>query len=308
MFIKEENTIDIKQLRYFLTIANEGQITKAAKKLHMAQPPLSYQLKLLEQEIDMPLFERNKKQMELTPAGKLLYKKALELIDKFDETMVEVKELKEGLRGTLIIGFVKSCFSYLPERIRHFQYNYPDVNFQLRDGDPYFIGELLRNREIDVGIVRTPLDMQGFSSIELPKESFVAVIPKEWRKDTFDKTIMVKDLENLPLLILQRISGAGFYEMINEECEKHGFLPNIICQCPDSNILLNLAASGIGVTIIPESMILPFHRHNLNTYRIEDFSLVSEAAVIWSKEQYLSKVIAHFIDTFRIENIILQHK
>lgn len=101
--------MDLRQLRYFATIVEEGQITRAAKKLHMAQP-LSQQLKALEEELSTLLIVRNGKNIELTAAGKVLYKRATNLLSQIDETIMEVKEVGEGLKGTLSIGSVKHAF------------------------------------------------------------------------------------------------------------------------------------------------------------------------------------------------------
>lgn len=103
--------MDIRQSRYFLMIAEEGQISRAAKKLHMAQPPLSQQLRLMEEEIGAVLFarKRNGKTMGFTEAGKILYKKAQNILNLFEESILEVKEAGEGIRGSLSIGIVVSC-------------------------------------------------------------------------------------------------------------------------------------------------------------------------------------------------------
>lgn len=106
--------MDIRQLRYFLEIAREGQITRAAKRLHMEQPPLSRQLKQMEKELGVTLFDRSGKRLELTRAGELLRQKAESLLQQFHESLNEVKELDEGVRGTLAIGAVVSCVSLLP--------------------------------------------------------------------------------------------------------------------------------------------------------------------------------------------------
>ena len=150
--------MDIKQLLYFSTIAQEGQITRAAKKLHMAQPPLSQQLKSLEQELGVLLMDRKGKKLELTEAGKVLYERAIELLQRVDDISLEVKEVGEGLKGELSIGSVKTGFSYIPERFRLFREQYPQVSFRLYEGDSFRLADHLRKREIELAIVRLPLD------------------------------------------------------------------------------------------------------------------------------------------------------
>src|SRR5699024_11305734 len=124
-------SLNLKQLRYFYEIANEEQITRAAKKLHIAQPPLSQALKALETNLGVLLFERNGRQMELTDAGKVLYGKAKTIVHQIDETIIEVKETGKGNRGTVSIGCNKSCFSHITEKINVYQKHFQQLKFHL---------------------------------------------------------------------------------------------------------------------------------------------------------------------------------
>jgi LysR family transcriptional regulator, salicylic acid-responsive activator of bsdBCD len=143
------STMDMRQLKYFLTIAQEGQITRAAKLLNMEQPPLSRQLKLMEEELGVLLFDRTGKRLKLTDAGELLKQKAELLLLQFNETIKEVKEREEGVRGVLSIGSVVSCISLLPQRIERYRKRFPEVTFKILEGDHFYLGELLEKRTID---------------------------------------------------------------------------------------------------------------------------------------------------------------
>ncbi|MEY8348401.1 LysR family transcriptional regulator [Bacillus cereus] len=292
--------MDIRQLRYFFTIAQEGQITRAAKKLHMAQPPLSQQLKLLEQELGVLLLERNGRQLELTEAGSVLFKKAQEILYQFDETISEVKEVGNGLKGTLSIGSVKSCFSYIPERLRLFREKYPLVTFRLHEGDSFRLAESIKNREIELAVVRLPLEMEEFSFSPLPTDKFVAVIPDE--KTDKRTTISMKELANAPLMLLQRIKGFGLYERVLDGFKKHGLEPNIICDCPDAAMLLSLVKSGVGFTLLPKSTLVALPLNGVKIIDIEDSTITSDSAVIWLKNRSLSKIAIHFLETFQDGN------
>lgn len=292
--------MDMKQLRYFYTIAKEGQITRAAKKLHMAQPPLSQSLRAFETELGVSLLERNGRAMELTEAGSILFDKAERLFQYIDDTITEVQETEQGLKGTLTIGCVKSCFSYMPEKMGVFRKRYPNVTFQLREGDTFHIAELVKNRETDLGVVRLPLDMKPFSKIPLPDEEFVAVLPIEWGGGATD--ISIEKLARLPLLLLHRISGVGQYEVVLDHFENAGLIPNVICECPNVDMLLELVNEGIGATIIPESALSKFHLQGVQTMAIKDANIVAKSAVIWLKERNLSKSASRFIELFAEES------
>lgn len=288
--------MDIKQLRYFSTVVEEGQITRAAKKLHMAQPPLSQQLKLLEEELGLRLFERNGRNLEVTEEGKVLYKRAKEIINKLEETIKEVKDANKGLRGTLSIGSVKSCFSYIPDRLRSFREKYPLVTFRLIEGDSYRLAQYIRNRDIELAIIRLPLDITEFDSLPLPIDPFVVVIPEKWSDRTF---IQMKELADIPLMLLQQFKGIGLYEVVVDKCKKHGFEPQVICECPDASMLISLVKSGIGATLLPKSAFPALDSVGVKILNINDETFISESAVIWPKDRYLSRKAARFIETFK---------
>jgi LysR family transcriptional regulator, salicylic acid-responsive activator of bsdBCD len=290
--------MDIRQLRYFATIAEEGQITRAAKKLHMAQPPLSQQLKALEEEIGTLLVERIGKRIELTEAGKVLYERATDLLSQFDETVMEVKEVGEGLRGILSIGSVKTGFAYLPPRIRHFRENHPNVTFRIYEGDSYRLSQDLINRDIELAVVRLPLDLNDFSTFPLPTDQFVAIIPESWN---CGDTINLEELASFPLMLLHRVKGVGLYELVVEEFRKHGLEPNIACQCSDAAILYSLVREGVGAALLPSSTLLSFPLIGMKFAEIEGFNVQSESAVIWLKDRYLSKSAVTFLNTFKSE-------
>ncbi|MFC0524532.1 LysR family transcriptional regulator [Pontibacillus salicampi] len=288
--------MDIRKLRYFYTIAQEKQITRAAKRLHIAQPPLSQQLKQLEGELGIPLFERNGKKLELTEAGKVLYHRTEKLLHEMDDMITEVKETHEGIRGVLALGSVKSCFSFLPRQLKSFREQYPNLHFHLQEGDTYFLSESLRNREIELAIVRLPIDKDDFSLLRLPSEPYVLVTTKEMCPfPSSISEVFMADLADLPLLLLHRMSGVGQYEVILNACRLNGFEPNIVCECPDVSMLLSLAAANVGAAIVPKSSLSEAAYPNLKALTIIENSVQAEAAMIWLTDRHLSTAAKRFI-------------
>ncbi|WZY00591.1 LysR family transcriptional regulator [Bacillus sp. FSL W7-1360] len=290
--------MDMKQLKYFYTIACEGQVTKAAKKLHMAQPPLSQQLKLLEQELGVTLFERHRRTMTLTQAGEVLFTKAERLLQEMEEIRMEVRDRGEGLSGTLAIGTVKSCFAYLPAQMQQFRTQYPNVRFSLHDGDSYRISELVKNRTVELGLVRLPLPLSEFAHIRLPDEPFVVVFPAGWRLPQSGNSLSMADLREVPLLLLHRVHGTGQYEMVLDACRAHQFEPNVVCECPDVTLLLALVANGVGATIVPKSTLETFRPPGVEVFSLVDTTLEAKAAIIWLSGWYLSKQARRLIARF----------
>ncbi|MHA6252274.1 LysR family transcriptional regulator [Oceanobacillus sp. CAU 1775] len=291
--------MNMKQLRYFFEIANEGQITLAAKKLHISQPPLSQSLKALEDSLGVILFERNGRKMELTEAGAVLYEKAQEIFYKIDETIVEVQETGQGLRGTLSIGCNKSCYAQLPDKISHFQAEYPQTKFRILEGDSYYLTKQLTEREIELAIIRLPIDMTGFSYHPLPSEDYVVVCPTKWMKDEAKDIISIAELADIPLLLLHRLKGIGQYEIILDKFRAKQLIPRIVCESPNVDILLGLVEAGLGATIIPKSTLLKPYNNDVKILHLEDSPIVSESAIIWLKDRYISRSAKRFIGLFQ---------
>lgn len=282
--------MNIRQLKYFLTIAEEEQITSAAKKLNMAQPPLSQQLKLLEDELGVKLFERGSRKIQLTDAGKLLRDKAEQILELTEATYKELRDFNKGLQGTLSIGTVSSSGTlFLPERIQAFNRNYPEINFEIWEGNTFRILEILNSGLIEIGIVRTPFNIENLESILLEKEPMVAAYSGNKQKDPF----VVRDFIEKPIIIYRR-----FERILKEVFNKAGFEPRIICKTDDARTALLWAASGVGTALVPKSAFSLVQSSNLNYSVIREAALETELAAIWMKSRYLSTAAKKFLELF----------
>ena len=144
--------MDIKQLTYFIAIVEEGNITRAANKLHMAQPPLSNQLKLLEDELGTKLLERGARKVSLTDAGKILYKRAKHIVEITKATIIEIEEFGKGVQGTLRLGTISSSgTALLSSRVIEFNKKYPNIKFEIHEGNTYEVLEMINSGIIEVG-------------------------------------------------------------------------------------------------------------------------------------------------------------
>ncbi|WP_227937612.1 LysR family transcriptional regulator [Alkalihalobacillus deserti] len=302
--------MNIRHLRYFTTIVEEGKISQAAKRLHMAQPPLSQQLKLLESELGVTLFERHTRKLIITEEGKLLYSRAKQILELMSGTLEEMKELSEGTKGTLSIGTIASLGAkLLPERIRDFQKHYHEVQFQVWEGDPNRIMELLENRIIELGIVRFPIDTSIFNMIHLPDEPLVVAMSSKWNHGDDPNTITLSELEDKPLMLLRRQKGTSMYnqdiytvDILQNACLNNGFEPKIICESSDIMTLLIWANHDIGITIVPKSAINLIPNTDLIFKEIINPTIMARpSALIWLKERYLSSTSRKFMEYFPMD-------
>ncbi|MGE7093979.1 LysR family transcriptional regulator [Lysinibacillus sp. NPDC048646] len=288
--------MDLRQLNYFITIVEEGQITKAAKKLHMAQPPLSQQLKMMEEELNCKLLDRNGRTLDMTGPGKVLYEKGKTLLSNFEDTITEIKEVGEGLKGVLSIGADQTCLSYLPEKITIMRERYPDLCFKIIEGDTLFLTESLLSKEIDVAILQQPIEDDNFFSLGLDVDEFVLATPSQWN---LKSPIRMEDLRDIPFLSFYRHQNCSTLRIIIDEFKSHGFEPNIICECIDIAMVSSLIGEGIGVTILPKTSLDKFSTDGIKIIKFANCNIKSKSTIIWPKERYLAKSALNFLELFR---------
>lgn len=287
--------MDIRQLRYFLTLAEEEQITSASKKLHMSQPPLSIQLKQLETELGVTLFERGSRKIQLTEAGELLRNKAEQILKLTEATEKELKDFNNGMVGTLSIGAVSTSGSaLLPDRIKNFRHKYPNVKFEIWEGNTFRILEILNSGVIELGIVRTPFNMDDFNSICLEKEPMVAAYNTPYHD--IPSSLSLSQLSEKPLIIYKR-----FEKLLSETFHNNDIKPDIICKTEDSRTALLWADSGLGFAIVPRSAVKLIRSSNIRYSEIQEPSLITQIAAIWLKNRYLSTAAKNLLKTFMNE-------
>ena len=284
--------MDIRQLRYFIAIAEEKQITAAAQRLHMSQPPLGQQLKNMEQELGVQLVIRTGKGLELTDAGQTLYKHAMHLTKLLEESESEVREVGMGTRGKLMLGVNTLSSAQLPQLLRIYKARYPKVTYKIQQNESAQLLRLIREHSIELAIVRLPLELSDFEVLRLQSESFYFVTAKSCAPEAHELTFA--EIQRYPLIV-PSAEGLGLYQSIIDQFTERGLLPNVIGECSDIVTLLEWVSSGDGTTIIPES-ILKLHRgYEIQSFPIVDNQLTFATGLIWLKDRYLTKTAQHFI-------------
>ncbi|MFB6802374.1 LysR family transcriptional regulator [Peribacillus butanolivorans] len=289
--------MDIRQLKYFVTIAEEGKITTAAKKLNIAQPPLSRQLKQMEEELGVILFDRDNKSLNLTLEGERLLLRAKELLNKLDETMVEVQELRKDTSGILSVGSNLYCASLILSKVVDIREKNPGLTFKVWEGETIHLIKMLSKRQIEIAITNSPITEKSISQMTLESDPYVLVLPEKWTWSGSEQC-WLEEIIDLPLILLRPNYGLGAYGQIVNEFQRLDLEPNILCECQDLIMLLGLVSSGFGATILPLSLLSLHSLGGLRVIQLKDQTLISEPKVIWRKNSYLSKAAKEFLKLF----------
>ncbi|WP_080874455.1 LysR family transcriptional regulator [Oceanobacillus timonensis] len=291
--------MDIRQLRYFIAIVEERKISAAAKRLHISQPPLSQQLKAMEEELGSTLVERSGKFLEMTEAGKALYTKAQQITQLMEETKTEVKEVGKGVNGSLAIGVNTFSVSELPQILEQFQREFPKITYKIQQNESSHLCQLVRDRMVELAIIRMPLDLDDFSVLHLYNDPFYFITSKEYT--SLDKEVSLAEIQHYPLLF-PSTEGLGVHYLMIEAFSRFRLHPHMIGECSDISLLLDLVSSGFAASIVPETLLKRYRGYSINTYRISNaMELNGPVGLIWLKDHRLSKSAQHFIEMIQKE-------
>lgn len=288
--------MDLKQLEYFTAIVKEGNISKAAKKLHLSQPPLSIQIKNLEAELGTNLFERGARKIELSEAGKLLYSKAISILELTQNTKEELQNLSKKTYGTIRLGVVSSIGgTYVSQNVSSFHKRYPDINFELFEANTYEQLELLKNNEIELALVRTPFEQKQTTSILLKTEPMMAVAHHHFFKQN-TPNITLFELENQPLILYRRWEA-----IITQLFAKDNISYHIFCKNDDAKTTVRWADEGLGIAIVPYSACGLIMQKETICKTIADTRLNSHICLVYNNNHSFSSIANLFVQHMTLD-------
>ena len=288
--------MDIRQLLYFTTIAEEGSISAAAKKLHLSQPPLSYQMKLLEEELHLPLIKRSARGIALTEAGRVLYKRAQGILELSELTRKEMLAMASGFTGTLHIGTVSSSgASLLGWRIPAFHQKYPQIGFAIHEGNTFELMEMLESGLIELAIVRTPFHNDQLNCLYLSPEPMIAAGAASFFPAGMPsgQPISLELLGHAPVILYRR-----FEKILLSLCEQKGITPQVFCIADDARTTLMWAEAGLGVAVVPQSAYRIMPHHNMVYGELSEEDLHTRIAAVCKKGCSLSWAAQQFLEIF----------
>ena len=288
--------MEIRVLKYFLAIAKEGSITKAADSLYLTQPTLTRQIQNLEQELGQKLFVRGKYRVSLTPEGLIFKKRAEEIIDLVEKTCAEFASTNEVIKGDIYIGCGETdSMKYIAAVMKELQNEYPEIKFHIYSGNAEDVTEKLDKGLLDFGVLIQPIDLSKYDYLTLPKKDVWGVIMRKDSPLAVKKVITLKDLLNVPIIASRQMSKkyskeSGFLDWFGKEF-------NNLNIAATYNLLYNAAImvdAGIGYAVSLDKLANTSEQSSL-CFRPLSPKLESGLDIVWKKNQVFSPAAQLFL-------------
>ena len=289
--------MELRQLRYFVAVAEERHFGRAAKKLRLSQPPLSTQIKGLEEELGVKLFQRSTRQVALTDAGRTFLERAEGILEAVEEAKEAAKGADEGARGRLEIGFISSAtLGLLPPAIRLFRERFGGVEIELRELTSAQQIDALYADEIRVGLVRLPLRAPGLRFEPLQEESFLVALPSGHPLEALE-SVPLEAMVDQPLIFFTRQLMPSLHAQIVELFQRVGAFPNVVQHAVHLQTIVGLVASDVGLAILPEPAER-FSREGVVYRPLDAPDATSWVGLAWVEGDE-SKLVKNFVRTVR---------
>jgi DNA-binding transcriptional LysR family regulator len=288
--------MELRHLRYFVAVAEELHFGRAAERLHMAQPPLSQQIRQLETEIGFDLFRRTKRSVQLTEAGQLFLDQVRVIFAQVDRAIQIGRQASRGELGQMVVGFVGSAaYNVLPPILQAMRTQVPGVVVELRELTTVQQLQWVAEGNIDVGFVRPPVDLPGIESEVIFQESLMVALP-ECHPLCQGKTVAVRSLLHEPFIQFPRVLAPGLYDPIISLCQQAGFSPNVVQEAIQMQTIVSLVAAEMGVAIVPASL-QNLQRKGVVYKSLAEVTPLVAIALVW--RQFPSLAVQRFVEVAR---------
>jgi DNA-binding transcriptional LysR family regulator len=290
--------MELRHLRYFVAVAEELSFNRAAQRLRISQPPLSNQIRQLEEELGVQLFERSSRGVRMTEAGEALLDEARRIFVQLEQTTRVVQRVGHGEVGRLTLGFVPSASNeMLPSILRTFRHRYPEVELFLREMRPDRVVQRLHDQQIDAGFLYLPLDDASLNVECVSREPLVLALPESHRLASKPR-IALQALTEEPFILPARYSMPGLYGQVTKACHQAGFVPRAVQKDVWlMQTIVGLVAGNIGVALVPASL-RNLRRRGVVYKQVYGLSPTVELGMVWRRND-LGAVLHSFLRVVR---------
>lgn len=286
--------MNTRQMEYFVAIAEERQITAAAARLHMSQPPLSRELARMERELGVRLVVRGPRSVELTEAGKLLYRRCREVLELCGAMEREVETFGSGGSGVVSLGLVSSSGAAVPsDAMAPFVDDYPSVRFDVHEGNTFEVIDMLNRGIVELGFVRTPFERGQLSCRYGAPAPMAALMPARFAVGERADSVTLAELSGVPVVMYRRYEA-----LLSRAFARAGAELAVACLNDDSRTTCNWARRGFGVGIVPSEMCETVNMDGLLAKRIDEKDLVTRLALVRERDRRLSPAGGRFLACF----------
>lgn len=288
--------MNFKQLEYFSAVAEAKSISMAARNLHVAQPPVSRQISMLEDELGVVLFLRTNKGIELTEAGRCLYEQSQEMFLNMRKMADSVRDVDTGVRGQLRIGIIYSDIPVVMELLKEYHERYPQVELYIRLGTPDELLDALNRSDLHVLFLRSKTELSsGMQEKVLGEDPIELVMTKQTDPAPGQNEVPIEALRDVPMCLLRSDDLWGYSNHLLNKCQQAGFALTTVCQCYDTPMAMQMVQAGFGVGFLPRSIVETHPNSDIYTKPIVGMNAKSYPVMVWSNNNYYAGCVKQFI-------------
>ncbi|KRE06082.1 LysR substrate-binding domain-containing protein [Priestia megaterium] len=296
--------MDLRQIRYFIMVAEELSFSRAAERLKMAQPPLSQEIRKLEEELGVTLFHRTRRQVKLSDSGRVFLEESRRTLLQVDRSIKATQLADDGRIGHLTIGFVDST-DIVIDIIKKFRERFPKIHLVLREMTTEQQLKALYKKEIHIGFIRSNQNNKILTSEICCEESLSLVLPENHPLASFPK-VPIHLLANEPFIMFPRYLGAKFYDLIISYFWGYSISLNVVQEAIQMHTIVNLVATGMGISVVPSS-VESVKRSGIVYRKIQETTPKVNLYISWRQDEK-STIIDHFLTVAREAYLSSQSK
>lgn len=291
--------MELRHLRYFVAVAEEQSVTRAAERLGIQQPPLSQQIRDLERQLGVELFERTPRSVRLNGPGHVFLQDARSILLAADEAVTRVRHAARGEVGRLTVGYTSSAalHPHVPRMLRVFRENSPQVTLDVREDTTDALFRAVKAEEIDAAFVRAPASsFQALRAVTVSEETAVVALPRGHRlnADSTRRPLSLKELATEDFVLYRSPQGPGVLDVLSAACHRAGFTPHAIANVPRLLSAAAMVAAGRGITILPMAL-QSLHRESVVYRKLDKGSTFTIPLTLIWRETTAGTPLARFV-------------